>query len=81
MPRKETCVKNVVRLSAEKRGQLEDMIGTGKRSAQLLTKACILLKVDVSEAGDGWSDSRIAEALNTSVANVVRTRQQLVASV
>ena len=79
MARKETSVKKyVVRLSAEERGQLEDMIGKGKRSAQLLTKARILLKADVSEAGEGWSDSRIAEALNTSVANVCRTRQQLV---
>jgi hypothetical protein len=77
--RKETSVKKyVVRLSVEERGQLEDMIGKGKRSAQLLTKARILLKADVSEAGEGWSDSRIAEALNTSVANVCRTRQQLV---
>src|SRR5215471_15814554 len=62
----------------EERGQLEDMIGKGKRSAQLLRKARILLKADVSEAGEGWSDSRIAEALNTSVATVFRTRQQLV---
>jgi len=62
----------------EERGQLEDMIGKGKRSVQLLTKARILLKADVSEAGEGWSDSRIAEALNASVANVCRTRQQLV---
>jgi len=77
--RKETSVKKyVVRLNTEERGQLEDMIGKGKRSAQLLRKARILLKADVSEAGEGWSDSRIAEALNTSVATVFRTRQQLV---
>jgi hypothetical protein len=44
------------------------MIGKGKRSAQLLTKVRILLKADVSEAGDGWSDSRIAKALNSRVA-------------
>jgi hypothetical protein len=37
---------------------------------QLLTRARILLKADVSEAGVGWSDSRIAEALNTSVARL-----------
>ncbi len=49
MARKKTSVKKyVVRLSAEKRGQLEDMIGKGKRPAQLLTKALILLKADVS---------------------------------
>ena len=54
------------------------MIRKGKRSAQLLTKARILLKADVSGAGEGWSDKRIAEALDTSVANVERTRRQLV---
>jgi len=44
----------------------------------LLTKARLLLKADVSNDGEGWSDSNIAEALDTSVANVERTRRQLV---
>ena len=79
MAGREIAVKKyVVRLSAEEREQLSDFIRSGKRSAQLLTKARILLKADVSEAGEGWSDSRIAEALDTSVANVERTRRQLV---
>lgn len=30
------------------------------------------------KAGDGWSDSQIGAALDTSVANVERTRRQLV---
>ncbi|MBU3891093.1 helix-turn-helix domain-containing protein, partial [Methylosinus sp. KRF6] len=68
----------VVRLSAEERAKLTDFIGSGKRSAQFLTKARILLKADVSNAGEGWSDGKIAEALDTSVANVERTRRQLV---
>jgi len=38
----------------------------------------MLLKADGSEAGDGWSDSDIASVLDTSVATVARTRQQLV---
>ena len=70
--------KYVVRLSAEERDQLAALIRSGNRSAQLLTKARILLKADVSEAGEGWSDSRIAEALDTSVATIERTRRQLV---
>jgi len=41
-------------------------------------KARILLKADASEAGEGWTDSQIARALDTSVATVGRTRQQLV---
>jgi transposase len=36
------------------------------------------LKADTSDAGDGWSDSRIAAALDTSVDTVARARQQLV---
>jgi len=76
---KDVSVKRyVVRLSAEERAHLNDLIHKGKRSAQLLTKARILLKADVSEAGEGWSDSRIAEALDVGIATVQRTRRQLV---
>ena len=79
MATKEVAVKKyVVRLSADERGQLESLIRAGKRPAQLLTKARTLLKADVSTAGDGWSDSRIAAALDTSIANIERTRRQLV---
>lgn len=76
---KEIVVKKyVVRLSSDERERLTAFVASGKRSAQLLTKARILLKSDVSDAGGGWSDSRIAEALDTSVANVERTRRQVV---
>ena len=79
MSGKEIAVKKyVVRLSADERAQLVSLTRSGKRSAQLLTKARILLKADVSEAGEGWSDSAIAGALDTSVANIERTRRQLV---
>jgi hypothetical protein len=77
--RNEVAIKKyVVRLSADEREHLSQFIRSGKRSAQLLTKARILLKADVSDAGEGWSDSKIAAALETSVANVERTRRQLV---
>ena len=79
MAGKEIAVKKyVVRLSTEERAQLDELISKGKRSAQLLTKARILLKADVSELGEGWSDSRIAAALDTSIATIERTRRQLV---
>jgi hypothetical protein len=70
--------KYVVRLSAEERKRLTALIHVGKHSARQLTKARILLKADASEAGEGWSDSQIAAALDTSVDTVARTRQQLV---
>ena len=79
MAGKEIAVKKyVVRLDAEERNRLNELIRKGKRSAQLLTKARILLKADVSDAGEGWSDSRIAAALDTSIATVERTRRQLI---
>ena len=79
MAGKEIAVKKyVVRLDAEERDRLNELIRKGKRSAQLLTKARILLKADISDAGEGWSDSRIAAALDTSIATVERTRRQLV---
>jgi hypothetical protein len=43
-----------------------------------LLKARILLKADVSEAGGGWSDNSIIEALETSASMVYRVRRQLV---
>ena len=79
MAAKKIAVKKyVVRLSAEERERLEALIRKGKSPAQRLMKARMLLKADVSEAGEGWSDSAIATALDTSVSNIVRTRRQLV---
>ena len=37
-----------------------------------------MLKADVSDAGNGWSDNRIIEALETSPSMVYRARKQLV---
>jgi len=70
--------KYVVRLSGEERAQLEVLIGKGKSPAQRLLKARILLKADVGEAGEGWNDSRIMEALDTNVSMIFRARKQLV---
>ena len=68
----------VVRLSAEERRELEATIRKGKSPAARLLKAHILLKAEASEAGEGWSDSRIVEALETSLSMVYRVRKQLV---
>ena len=79
MARKEISVKKyVVRLSVEERQQLEMLIRKGKSSARRLLKARILLKADVSDAGPGWSDSRIIAALDTSASMLYRVRKQLV---
>src|ERR1700692_2378057 len=70
--------KYVVRLSPEEREMLESLIHKGKHPASQVLKARILLKADISEAGDGWSDGRIVAALDTSLSSVFRTRQRLV---
>jgi hypothetical protein len=68
----------VVRLGADERRELEAMIRKGNSPTRRLLKARILLKSDVSEEGEGWSDSRIIEALETSVSMLYRVRKQLV---
>jgi transposase len=70
--------KYVVRLSAEERDRLEGLIRKGQNAAGRLAKARILLKADVSDGGEGWSDSRIMAALDVSASMVYRVRKQLV---
>jgi transposase len=70
--------KYVVTLSDDERDQLNAMINKGKYPARQLLKARILLKADASDAGEGWSDSQIAAALDTSIDTIARTRQRLV---
>jgi Homeodomain-like domain len=79
MAAKEVIVKKyVVRLSDAEREQLATLIRKGKSPAQRLLKARILLKADVSEAGEGWSDTKIIEAFETGPSMVYRVRKQLV---
>jgi hypothetical protein len=79
MAGKEIAVKKyVVQLSADERERLEALTRKGKSPARLLLKARILLKADVSEAGEGWSDSKIVAALETNALMVYRVRKQLV---
>ena len=70
--------KFVVRLSADERWRLGDLISKGKASAKLILKARILLKADQSEAGEAWTDERICEALDTNVSMVATVRATLV---
>jgi Homeodomain-like domain len=58
--------------------RLTALINAGRHPARQLTKARILLKANASDAGEGWSDSQIAAALDTSADTVAGTRQQLV---
>ena len=79
MARNKSAVKKyIVTLRDEERAQLVGLIQTGKHPARKLLMARILLKADASDNGEGWSDSEIAAALETSTDTVARTRQRLV---
>lgn len=79
MTAKQRAVKKyIVKLSDDEREQLTGLIQKGKGPARQLLKARILLKADASAAGEAWSDGQIAEALETSIDTIARTRQQLV---
>jgi len=70
--------KYIVKVSEEEREALQELIAAGQASARKLTHARILLKADSSEHGPGWSDQRIAEALEVSIATIERVRERLV---
>ena len=70
--------KFIVRLSADERKRLSDLISKGKAAAKTILKARILLKADQSEAGESWSDEQICAALDTNVSMVARMRATLV---
>ena len=67
-----------VTLTADERDALARLIAVGKAAAQKLTHARLLLKADQADGGPGWSDERIAEAVQVSVATVERVRQRFV---
>ena len=70
--------KFVVKLSEAERNHLQGLINKGKSPAKRLLKARILLKTDAGAHGEGWSDGRVVEALDTNMSMVTRVRQQFV---
>ena len=70
--------KYVVRLSAEERNQLENMVGRGKVAGYKRLHAQILLKADRSEDGTDWIDTKISEAFAVTVRTVENIRRRLV---
>ena len=55
---------------------LGDLIAAGTAAARALTHARVLLKADQGPGGPGWTDARIAEALEVSAATVARVRRR-----
>jgi len=70
--------KYIVRLTDEEREELTRLVSKGKAAARKLTRARVLLKADVGDGGPGWTDDRIAEALDVSTRRVENIRKRLV---
>lgn len=67
---------HIVRLRPADRTDLADLIAAGAAPARSQTHARILLKADQGAAGPAWPDTRIAEAVEVSVATVERVRRR-----
>ena len=70
--------KYVVELLSDEREHLESVISKGKAAAKTILKARILLKADQGPLGEGWTDDRICQALDTNESMTTRVRRQLV---
>ena len=60
-----------VELSSQEKGRLQNMIRSGRSSAQAITRARILLKV-----AKGWTAAQVAAALDVSERTVFRARRR-----
>jgi hypothetical protein len=70
--------KYIVQLDPQQRQMLESMLSGGKEAARSQTHARILLKADQGVQGPGWTDERIAEALEVGRTMVERVRKRAV---
>jgi hypothetical protein len=68
--------KYIVRLTAEERCELREVIKKLKGSSQKVRRAQILLKADIE--GTNWTDERIAEAFDCRTKTVENIRRRLV---
>jgi hypothetical protein len=68
--------KYIVRLSAEERETLQELLKKRGVAAQRVRRARILLKADAD--GPGWTDARIAEAFDCRTKTVENIRESLV---
>jgi transposase len=66
----------IVELADEERSTLKEIVKKLKGTSQKVKRANILLKADAS--GPGWTDARIAEALDCRTKTVENVRQRFV---
>ena len=67
-----------VKLTADERHELEQLIRTGRSAGWKLRRAQALLKFDEGERGSGWSNAKIAEAFEVTTRSLENWRKQSV---
>jgi transposase len=67
-----------IMLTDAEREQLKHLIAAGTAPARRLLHARLLLKADQGPGGPGWTDERVAEAVEVSQPTVSRVRKQYV---
>lgn len=70
--------KYVVKLTAEERSELANVLKKGKAAGWKIQRAQALLKCDQGSGGPAWPDSRIAEALGCTQRCLENWRRQAV---
>jgi hypothetical protein len=68
----------IVRLEAEERKGLEQLVRAGKAAAYKIRHANVLLAVDEADAGPGLKDEEVARALGISVRSIESLRRRFV---
>ncbi len=70
--------KYIVELTTEERSQLQQVIQAERMAAHKRQHARMLLKLDESPHGPGWSDAKVAEAFDCTPRKAERLRRRLV---
>jgi transposase len=70
--------KYVVKLTEHERQQLLALVNHGKKAAQKIRRAWVLLKADAGLAGPAWPDEKIQEAYGVGLVTIYRIRQMFV---
>jgi hypothetical protein len=68
----------IVRLEAEERSRLEQLVRTGKAAAYKIRHAHVLLAADESGAGPGLSDEQVGRVLGIAVRSIESLRRRFV---
>jgi len=70
--------KHRVKLTAEERHTLEQLVGRGRSAGWKLRRARALLKCDEGKEGPAWLDAKIAEAFDVTTRSLENWRKQAV---